>query len=48
MTLRKERRRDLAQFVVNVGMRPADYWALTVHQRSAIAAEFRRVHRKTT
>lgn len=36
----------MADLVVNVGMRPADYWALTVAERSAIIREFNRVQKK--
>lgn len=45
MKLRKERRRDLSKFVVNIGMRPVDYWALTRGERDAIAREHNRVTR---
>jgi len=35
----------LAELVVNVGISPADYWALTLRERDAITREFNRVQR---
>lgn len=46
MTRLRARARDLARFVVNIGVAPADYWRLTVYERDAIVGEFNRVHRK--
>jgi hypothetical protein len=44
--LRAKRSKRLAEFVVNIGMRPADYWALTLGESAAILREHNRVHRK--
>jgi hypothetical protein len=43
--LRRARSKQLAQFVVNIRMRPVDYWALTLRDRDAILREHNRVHR---
>lgn len=37
MTLREERNKDMAAFVVALKWRPEDYWNLTLAEREAIA-----------
>lgn len=35
----------MAAFVVNFGWTPADYWAMTGHERQAIIEAFNAAHR---
>lgn len=43
---RRARAEDLALFVVNLGMSPRDYWALTLLEHEAIVQAWNRKNRK--
>lgn len=44
--MRARRDDELAWFVVNLGLSPADYWQLTVGQRNAIVTEANKAARR--
>lgn len=41
-----ERAKDLALFVVRIGVSPSDYWNLTILQREEIVKEYNRSARR--
>ncbi|MCU1530124.1 MAG: hypothetical protein JWP75_3887 [Frondihabitans sp.] len=44
--MRRARAKDLATFVVHLGVSPTDYWALTITEHAAIVKEFNATRRR--